>query len=113
MDEQKNLVTIVGWPEKQRALLEHHFVLEKPCPVSIVFDPAPANVVVQMNTKEPVQVNMNMNMLAREPIPLCIKVCEPICARSDYTVGIDIFDRPVASITVRGQTKFFNCTEEG
>ena len=48
---------------------------------------------------------MNMNVTAKEPIPVCIKLCEPICARSDYTIGINIFDNPFASITVRGLTK--------
>lgn len=47
----------------------------------------------------------------KEPLPVCIKVCEPICAQSDYTVGITIFDRPVASITLQGLTRIFNCAE--
>jgi hypothetical protein len=42
---------------------------------------------------------------------LCITVCEPICAQSDYTIAIDIFDKPVASITVRGNTKFYACPD--
>ncbi len=114
MAQQENIVTIVAWP-KEPAALEHHFVLEKPCPVSISFEKTPATVIVQTSPQQPLQVdmNMNMNVVARQPIPLCIKVCEPICARSDYTIGIDIFDRPVAAITVKGQTRFFNCREEG
>jgi hypothetical protein len=47
----------------------------------------------------------------KEPFPVCIKVCEPICAQSDYTVGVTIFDRPVASITLQGLTRIFNCTD--
>jgi hypothetical protein len=45
-------------------------------------------------------------------IKLCVSLCEPICVQSDYTIGIDVFDRPVASITVRGMTKLFNCAEK-
>lgn len=52
-----------------------------------------------------------ISVAVREPIPVCIKLCEPICARSEYTIGIDIFDRPVAAITVKGLTKLFGCDE--
>jgi hypothetical protein len=52
------------------------------------------------------------NFSAREPVPVCISVCEPICAQSEYTIGIEIFDRPVAAITVRGMTRLFNCGEK-
>ena len=45
-------------------------------------------------------------------VKLCVSVCEPICAQSEYTIGIDIFDRPVASITVLGTTKLYNCPEK-
>lgn len=58
------------------------------------------------------QVEMAMLMSSRDPVKLCISVCEPICAQSEYTIGIDIFDRPVASITVRGTTKLFNCSDK-
>jgi hypothetical protein len=47
-----------------------------------------------------------------KPVKLCVSVCEPICAQSEYTIAIDIFDRPVASITVRGTTKLFNCSDK-
>jgi len=56
--------------------------------------------------KEPVSV------VTREPVPVCLKLCEPICARSEYTVGIDIFDRPVAAITIKGLTKLFGCDDK-
>jgi hypothetical protein len=50
-----------------------------------------------------------MNLAAKDTIPVCIKVCEPICAESSYTIGIDVFDRPVAQITIKGLTRLFNC----
>lgn len=56
-------------------------------------------------------LNMAMNLTAREPVPVCIKVCEPICARSEYVVSIEIFDRPVATIKLAGQTTIFNCRD--
>lgn len=102
-------VHIVGWP-KERALLDHAFNPDAPCPVTLTFEDAPANVVV--HTQEPLSVDMRMALVAREEIPLCIRVCEPICAQSEYTVGIDIFDRPVAAITVRGMTKLFGCDDK-
>jgi hypothetical protein len=88
-DPQENIVTLRSWPTD------------------------PVNVAMANPPERPFNVNMNMSLLTREVIPLCIKVCEPICARSEYTIGIDIFDRPVAAITVKGQTRLFNCKEEG
>jgi hypothetical protein len=99
MADQDRNVTIVAWPQKA-AKLEHTF-------------DHPVTVVVQAPPKDPLNVNMNMNVAAREAFPVCIKLCEPICVRSEYTIGITIFDRPVATITVKGQTTLFNCKMEG
>jgi hypothetical protein len=62
---------------------------------------------------QPLAVNQSTDQTIslRGEVPVCIRVCEPICARSDYTIGITIFDRPVASITVSGETRLFNCDE--
>ena len=57
--------------------------------------------------KEPASVNLSM-----DSVSLCIRLCEPICARSDYSIGVTIFDRPVASISISGVTRFFNCDEK-
>jgi hypothetical protein len=54
----------------------------------------------------------DFNVSAKAPIPVCIKVCEPICVRSEYVVSIDIFDRNVATIKVSGQTTIFNCNDQ-
>ncbi len=104
-------VRILAWPEGP-AHLEHRFEMEKPCPITVSFEQTPARVVLASDPQQPVNINMNMRVSAREPIPLCIKVCEPICARSDYMIGINIFDNPFASITVRGITRLFNCNEQ-
>jgi hypothetical protein len=61
--------------------------------------------------------NINITSWPREPlsiqqIPVCIRLCEPICARSEYSIDITIFDRPVASIAVAGQTRLFNCDDK-
>ena len=107
--ETRNIL-IASWP-KETAKLEHSFQ-EMPCPVSISFENSPANVIVQTNPELPLQVDMAMNVVAKEVFPVCIKVCEPICARSDYTVGINVFDHPVVSISVKGLTRLYNCREE-
>ncbi len=112
MAEQENKVYILSWPESP-AKLEHRFDPQNACPVSIAFEERPANIVIQTSPREPLNVDMDMHVSAREPIPVCIKLCEPICARSDYAVGITLFDRPVAAISVRGQTKLFNCQDGG
>ena len=104
-------VSIVAWP-KDSAALSHHFDSKEPIPVSISFADTPARVIVSTEPRQPVAVDMDMKLSAKVPIPLCIKLCEPICAKSDYTIGINIFDNPFASITVRGMTKLLNCREE-
>ncbi len=55
---------------------------------------------------------MNMDLRVPEAVPLCINLCEPICAESNYTIGISIFDRPVVSLTIRGRTRLSGCREE-
>ncbi len=64
--------------------------------VKVIFDKEPANVVVA----------------TAKTIPVCIEVCQPICAQSDYTISIEIFDRPVAVIKLSGLTRIFNCDEK-
>jgi hypothetical protein len=92
-------VRIVSWPEEGAANLSHRFEEE-----------SPARVIVR--TEDGFDVDMAMRISAKEAVPLCIKLCEPICVRSEYTIGIEIFDRPFASITVRGQTNFANCRDD-
>ena len=106
--DDKN-VSIVAWPQAQAALLRHSFDAEPPCPVSISFAASPANVVVSSSAAQPVHVEMEMQVVAKRPLPVCISVCEPICARSDYVVGIQIFGNPFATIDVRGTTRLFQC----
>jgi hypothetical protein len=100
MPPDEQLVRILEWPKEEPALLEHRFDAD-----------APANVIVRTD-EGPLSVDMAMNVTARETIPVCIKVCEPICAASEYTIAIDVFDRPVASITIKGLTRLFNCERE-
>jgi len=45
-------------------------------------------------------------------VPVCLHVCEPVCAESRYRVDITVFDRPVATITVEGETRLFNCGDK-
>lgn len=112
MADEKN-IRIVEWP-KQKARLEHHFQLDKPCPVSIVFEDDPAYVHLKTDPDEPLDVNMDMdmNVKAVEDIPVCIKLCEPICATSDYEIGINLLGRPLASISVQGETVLDHCEDE-
>ncbi len=61
------------------------------------------------STQQPPATNV---VVVRNTVPVCIKLCEPVCADSNYTVGIEIFDRPVAKITIGGLTRFYNCREK-
>ena len=110
MAEEK-IVSIKAWP-KQKALLEHYFKLDKPCPVSIIFDDAPAHVKVSNEREDAFNVDMNMNLKVADEIPVCIRICEPICAVSDYSIGIELLGQPLASIRIKGQTKLANCKED-
>lgn len=103
-------IRIVSWPDADLAL-KHRFEPEEPCPVSVSFEDTPINVRVDSGEK-PLAVDMNMRVSAKEPVPLCISICEPICARSDYQITFDIFDQPVGRIVVRGITRLFNCSDE-
>jgi len=70
------------------------------------------NVRIEAWPKEPLAAHMSVMLQGLEPIPVCIKLCEPICVKSEYTIAIDIFDRPVGVITLRGTTKLFACPED-
>ncbi|MGB0787918.1 MAG: hypothetical protein ACPGQR_00115 [Marinirhabdus sp.] len=104
-------VKITQWP-KQKALLEHYFKLDKPCPVSIVFDEKPAHVRVGNEKGESFDVDMNMNLKVVEDVPVCIKICEPICAVSDYSIGIELLGQPLAHIRLKGETRLAPCDEK-
>ena len=58
------------------------------------------------------RVDMNMNMRADRPVPVCFTLCEPICARSDYTIGLSIFDNPVVRIRIVGETRVQPCKDQ-
>jgi len=112
MAVQEKSITILSWPEGP-AMIEHHIKQDEPCPVAISFAETPANVIINTSPKQPFNVDMAMKVVAKETIPVCIKVCEPICAESNYVIGITIFDHHVGSITIKGVTRFFNCEKEG
>jgi len=104
-------VRIVGWPDEQ-ARLRHSFDLDNPASVYVRFDEPPANVVITTPPGGRLDVNMAMKVAVRDTVPVCLKLCEPLCAKSDYSIGITIFDRPVATISIRGLTRLFNCQDE-
>ncbi|MGZ4722761.1 MAG: hypothetical protein ACXV8L_00965 [Ilumatobacteraceae bacterium] len=71
------------------------------------------NVHIVEWPKGPLDSRIALDMMStREPVAVCIKLCEPICVKSEYVISIDIFDRPVSTITLRGKTTFYNCPEE-
>lgn len=111
MAEEKH-IRILEWP-KEKAKLEHYFQVDKPCPVSIIFEENPAHVHLKTDPDRPLDVNMDMNLKAVDDIPLCIKICEPICATSNYEIGINLLGSPLASITVNGRTVLAECKDTG
>jgi len=103
-------IRIEAWPKEQPLRLAHAFDDGEPLPVRVGFD-SPVTVAVGPG-ETPLDVSMNMEVSARRPVPLCISLCEPICAKSDYRIDIAIFDQPVANIVIRGLTRLFNCKDE-
>jgi len=111
MASEERDVKIIQWPENS-ARLEHEFKMEEPCPVAIHFLKPPAHVKIETSPKEPLHVDMKMGVSADDTIPVCLTLCEPICADSDYTVGLSILEKPLAAISIKGRTKLFNCDDE-
>jgi len=110
MAEEK-IVRIVEWPREQAAQLQHDFVGKTPCPVTIYFTERPAHLAVEAWPKDQLRVDMNMHVDASQVIPVCIRVCEPICVKSEYKIAVDLFDRPVATVSISGMTRVFNCRQ--
>lgn len=108
MDEDESSIVITAWPAEP-IKVDHEF--DEPVPLTVGFDETPARVRLSADDG-PLQIDMGMRLSAEKPVPVCITICEPICARSRYTIGITIFDRPVADITIQGETRFFNCNDK-
>jgi hypothetical protein len=111
VNKQENLVTIAAWPPEGLAALQHHFT-EKPCPVSIFIEKTPLSIDLQSLPETPFNVNMDMELKANDVIPVSFKLCEPVCAKSEYRLDIDIGGTPFAGVTLRGKTMIFGCDEE-
>lgn len=111
MAEERD-VRITAWPADP-AVLQHRGDPEQPVDLRVGFAPdAPAAVLVRTDPERSLDVRMGMEVQAARPVPLCIRLCEPICVSSDYRIAVSIFDRPVMSITVRGTTRFAECDEK-
>jgi len=104
-------IRIVDWPDRP-ANLRHQFDPNSPTPVRVIFDESPARVLVSSPEGRPLDVDMAMRIGVRDMIPVCLKLCAALCAKSDYQIGITIFDRPVATISIRGLTRLYNCRDE-
>src|ERR1043165_1925264 len=102
-------ITIKQWPDKPLAL--NHDYQGKPVPLTLGFDAAPIHVRVA-DEDGPIKVAMAMQVAAERPLPLCISLCEPICARSVYRIDFSIFGNPFGTVVIQGLTRLFNCGDE-
>ncbi|MCP4680473.1 MAG: hypothetical protein GY854_34315 [Deltaproteobacteria bacterium] len=109
-DENVN-VNINTWPEKP-AILSHLFESEIACPVSIGFGETSAHVRLDSSEEDPIHMDMDMNLTADKPVQLAVAIKDRLCAVSEYVINITVFERPVASISLRGKTILFNQQEE-
>ncbi len=103
---EENIVHIVEWPKDQAAILEHHF--PKPVDINI---PNPVGLNMYNSEDKPLYLNMNM-LGGRSGLPICIKLCEPICAESNYKISLNLMGQPFAEIVVQGITRLFNCNDK-
>ena len=102
--ENNQLVKIQEWP-KEKAKLEHHFQLDKPCPVAIVFEKNPAYIYILTYADKPIYHHINLE-------PVCIKICEPICIDSKYRIEVNFLGRNLFNIGLTGRTVASNCKEK-
>lgn len=100
--EEKN-VRIIEWP-KEPAILSHNF--PKPVDINI-----PNPVGLNMFNSEDKPLHLNMNLSDGKVLPICIKLCEPICAESNYKIGITLMGQPFIEIALQGITRIFNCSD--
>lgn len=45
----------------------------------------------------------------RDMLPVCLRLCEPVCAESEYQIKVSLFGSSVATIAIKGLTRLFNC----
>ncbi|MFN2458146.1 MAG: hypothetical protein ABR502_08100 [Chitinophagaceae bacterium] len=95
---EERAIHIIDWPKEQKAQLDHSFSSEVPMHVTAW-------------PKEMLNVNMNMLHNQGRDVPLCIKICEPICAESNYKVSLSLLGQPFIEIAVRGITRLFACND--
>jgi hypothetical protein len=99
-------VHINNWP-RAPVRLEHSFSPEEDIPVSISFGDTPAKAIISSLGEDQVAVIMDTTLKVFETLPVCVCLNEPICAESKYTISISIFDHPIVTINIRGNTMLF------
>ena len=104
MADDKSL-RIVEWPSAALALA-HTYAGDRPLPLAASFGTSPVSVRLSTAGGPPLSLSLSSLWAARGTIPLCLSLCESICATSDYTIGITLFDKPVATIRIQGRTVF-------
>ena len=106
MADQKD-IRIVSVPQAPIPI-KHRFDADSPASATLSFAGTPLPVRLGSGDR-PLAVDMRALLSARQALPLCLSLCEAICADSDYQVDITLFDRPVMTIRLRGRTRFFSC----
>ena len=98
MEDQN--VNIVRWPALETVFL-------KPVDINI-----PNPVGLNMFNKEEQPLYLNMNIKEGNTLPVCIKLCEPICAESNYKIGLSLMGQPFIEVVIQGITRIFNCRDK-
>jgi hypothetical protein len=99
-------VKIVAVPDTPLRL-SHQFAADPPLPVALRF--GDTVLPVRLGTGDrAIAVDMRAILSAGRALPLCLSLCDAICADSDYRIEITLFDRPVVTIRLRGRTRFYS-----
>lgn len=48
----------------------------------------------------------------RDMLPVCLRLCEPVCAESDYQITVSLFGSSVATVAIKGLTRLLNCEDK-
>lgn len=65
----------------------------------------------QERSSKAAQSDKSVDVVIRDTVPVCLQMCEPVCAESDYQITVTLFGTSLATIAVKGITRLANCVK--